>query len=308
MRSTAYSVMMTLLLLVPISAVPLMAIFGVPQFTPVVSSPLDDIDEDDWDRPVRKKSRATAQSPSDEVEDVDEIAGDDTLDWNAAAEERPRSFRKRRPVARTKTKSPAVDVEESFAESPGFDDEPAPRASRNPPRRLDDEPASGNSEIQLVSNEIPEPESAFAESAEATDDKVSVADSPVKDAKISGFRRQKSASRQEADQSPAKPASNKKRTAPSTEPLSWQNLSQRLNDYGIRNFHLESLEQGGEFLFTCTYTPSNSPHVTRKFEAVADDPLKAVAKVLAQVEEASQQKVMASPRQITEAKKQSWAE
>lgn len=307
MRSTAYSVMMTLLLLVPISAVPLMAIFGVPQFTPVVSSPLDesDGDDDEWDRPTRKKSRSVAQAEAGADQEID-LSDEESLDWSDAAEDRPRPLRKNRKSPRPVPLSRDADIEQSFAESTdGLDDSLPSRKGKTDSRGQRNDLIDEESSIQLVANEMPEDESPFAETAVHVEESATIAsseDSP----KTRSYRRQKSGSRQDAGANHKQPASHKNRSAAPTEPLSWLQLSQRLNDYGIRNFRLESGE--GEFSFTCTYTPSNSPHVTRKFEAVADDPLKAVAKVLAQVEDASQQKVMASPRRITESKKPRWVE
>lgn len=303
MRSTAYSVMMTLLLLVPISAVPLMAIFGVPQFTPIVSSPLDETDDDEWDRPARKKSRSTAHV-DDSDEDEDDVAADESLDWTDDAQERSRSLRKHRSKARAASQPLDERMELSFAESDG--DQELKASPKKPPKKaspkeMRDNAIDEESSIQLTASDVVD-ESPFAASAayEELQEPARLNDA-ADEAKIPGYRRQKSGSRLEADARESKPSSKKKKTAPPTEPLSWLQLSKRLNDFGIRNFRLESGE--GEFTFTCTYTPSNSPHVTRKFEAIADDPLKAVAKVLAQVEEASQQKVMASPRRMSESRK-----
>lgn len=295
MRSTAYSVMMTLLLLVPISAVPLMAIFGVPQFTPIVSSPLDEPDEDDWDRPARKKTRSISQ-----VDQEDEIPDDETLEWSDAPEQRPRSLTKRR--ARANALAAGDDAEQSFAEAGDVED-PPPRKTGTLPRDRPDESSEDESPVQQAANEAMDGEASLVESAVHVDSREPAARTDAEDAaKIPGYRRRKSGSRQETDRDLGKPASKKKSSSQPADSLSWQKLSQRLSDYGIRNFRLESGEEPGEFTFICTYTPSNSPHVTRKFEAVADDPLKAVAKVLAQVEEASQQRVLASPRRMTESK------
>lgn len=291
MRSTAYSVMMTLLLLVPISAVPLMAIFGVPQFTPLVTSPLDEPVDEEWDRPARKKIRSAAQP--DRAEDDEDAATEEALDWADDARERPRSRRISRPKPRPR--SGQDDVELSFADSE--DAEEAPRERR---------PSDTESSIQLASNEeeASEEESPFAQSAvheESQDTTLAIESSG--EAKIPGYRRQRSHSLADAGSDEGKSGSKKKKSVPLTEELSWLTFSQRLNDYGIRNFRLESGEQPNEYLFVCTYTPSNSPHVTRRFEAIADHPLKAVAKVLAQVEEAAQQKVMASPRKRSESRR-----
>jgi hypothetical protein len=58
---------------------------------------------------------------------------------------------------------------------------------------------------------------------------------------------------------------------------------ERLNELEIRNFRLEPGQRKGLFVFICTYTPPDSPTVSYRFEAEADQPLKAVQKVLEQI-------------------------
>ena len=77
-------------------------------------------------------------------------------------------------------------------------------------------------------------------------------------------------------------------TTPSSnaqEPVTWQGAIRRLNELEIRNFRLERGHRDNQFLFICSYTPSDSPQVSYRFEAQADEPLKAVEKVLEQIRE-----------------------
>lgn len=66
--------------------------------------------------------------------------------------------------------------------------------------------------------------------------------------------------------------------------LTWQQAVKRLNELEIRNFRLEPGLKPDQFMFVCSYTPPDNPRVSYRFEAEADEPLRAVAKVLEQIE------------------------
>jgi len=67
-------------------------------------------------------------------------------------------------------------------------------------------------------------------------------------------------------------------------PLTWRAAVQRLNQLEIRNFRLEPGRSADQFIFICSYTPRDNPRVSYRFEAEADEPLRAVEKVLAQID------------------------
>jgi hypothetical protein len=70
-----------------------------------------------------------------------------------------------------------------------------------------------------------------------------------------------------------------------TPPLTWQDAVQRLHALQIRNFRLEPGAEPSVFVFICSYTPADNPRISYRFEAEANEPLKAVEKVLQQIEE-----------------------
>jgi hypothetical protein len=74
------------------------------------------------------------------------------------------------------------------------------------------------------------------------------------------------------------------------EPFTWQDAVDRLNALEIRNFRLQPGHRENQFSFVCNYTPSDSPRVSYRFEAEADEPLKAVEKVLEQIAEWQQRR------------------
>jgi len=67
-------------------------------------------------------------------------------------------------------------------------------------------------------------------------------------------------------------------------PLTWQAAVRRLNELGIDDYLLQPGIRTGEFHFSCVFSPRDNPRVTHRFEAEADEPLTAIKKVLSQVE------------------------
>lgn len=72
--------------------------------------------------------------------------------------------------------------------------------------------------------------------------------------------------------------------APARRSLTWRDAVDHLNALGIRDFRLQPGRQPHSFHFSCSFTPTDNPRITRRFEAEADEQLEAVAKVLAQVD------------------------
>ena len=70
-----------------------------------------------------------------------------------------------------------------------------------------------------------------------------------------------------------------------TVPQTWRAAVRRLNELGIHHFRLEPGRRTNEFHFHCSFTPSDTPRITQRFEAEAAEPLRAVQKVIVQVEQ-----------------------
>lgn len=305
MRSPIYSFLTTILLLVPVAAVPLMAIFGIPQFTPVIASPLDGVTEETEDQvgeTSRRKSRSTSQRTRIEDESDQDLVLEESPDWEHQSAERSRSIRKSKARASESATKPFP--RESFSE----EQHPAPRrtVSKNRRKPNSSDPFVDSSiqtasfeELDEAPVEIDDAENTLA-SFKTLQDNREMVDPESEAAIVPGYRRQRPHPTKGRNSSDGKSASRNKRSAHAVEPLTWPEAVRRLNDLGIRNFRLESGVNPGEFNFACSYTPSDSPHVTRRFEAEADDPLKAVSKVLSQVEEAAQQRILAAPRKSLE--------
>lgn len=211
MRSTGQSSVATMLLLVPILAIPMLAIFGIPQFAPAVS-----------------------RLPSD---------SDPFVMGNGRGGDAP-----------------------AFSATQPWSEEFSPAASR-------DVASSGT----VWADDVPR-QSNWTQ-AESTSAPVATASGQAASAR--GV--------QTADRNPPEMA------APpvvvptvfhgSVTPLTWKSAVSRLNQLEIRNFRLEPGQQAGQFLFVCSYTPQHNPRLSYRFEAEADEPLKAVEKVLSQIDQ-----------------------
>ncbi len=297
MRSTIYSFLTTILLLVPIAALPLMAVFGVPQFTPVVMSPMNEADEEEDERPARPRARSKPKPVRSDDPDF-EIVEEDHLNWDEAPSKPTRLDRK----LKSRERSEFARSQGARSSTTADSDSPRSRSRasgvgqrRAAPSESWEDEGDAKSDVQQASFEVAaqeSPEKPFAEAGDAAQiesmidnsEAVSFTEPP---SSSPGFRRQRPAAMEpDTDAPPLKPAPNRaKGKIAQRESPTWTTAVRRLNELGIRNFRLEPGSRPSEFIFTCSVTPGNSPRVTRMFEAEADDPLKAVAKVLSQVED-----------------------
>jgi hypothetical protein len=245
MRSSIHGTFATLLLLIPVGAIPALAIFGIPQFAPVVASPLREGPEGDRERRVGESARAPA----------DDLFQDDI-------------------------EFPAQD--EAASPVPGRLGDSVPVPNRNVARN----PSSRDRNVGDKSAELPGRLPSWAEDSEVDEPRDS---HPRRDDNESvnpkapqGYQRQRDVPLERAIPSP--------REDTVRDSLTWEGVRRRLNDLEIRNFRLEPSRQANQFVFICSYTPTDSPRVSYRFEAESEEPLKAVEKVLAQIDEWQQQR------------------
>lgn len=220
MRASAHGSMATVLLLLPLLAIPLFAIFGIPQFAPVESNPPDSA-APLRDRTAVNSSDAPAFSPAPAWGD----AGFPAAVSNSESEwmgEAPVTDPAASVDTRVRTASATEQSPQFVADSPAASDAGGYRRLRG---------GSGNSNPQELSGVTT----------------IAVRESP-------------------------------------TMALTWKSAVERLNRLEIRNFRLEPGQQLGQFVFICSYTPQHSPRLSYRFEAQADEPLRAVEKVLEQID------------------------
>lgn len=235
MRSTAQSSFAAMLLLIPILAVPMLAIFGVPDFAPVVESPLGTVDEDGRVAADDAPPFASAVQVPEPDFAAAAAAPAAVAAWPAPGSvpgdqsqlERLRAVRQA-GLQGTETGAGPVITAAASAPSPFRAVEDVPAAAPFPPQ----------ADRAAVLREPPQQPPGFTLS----------------------------------------PAVSNGTT------LTWRAAVQRLNQLEIRNFRLEPGRAADQFIFICSYTPRDNPRVSYRFEAEADEPLKAVEKVLAQID------------------------
>ncbi|WP_010584370.1 hypothetical protein [Schlesneria paludicola] len=285
----------TILLMIPVLTVPALAIFGIPQFAPVVASPLDE--GRDHDREARVGNSASLSR--DELFGDVEGFGSEPDGSDEIFEDRRNKLNRPGPAARIGTKS-SKDVAKSswgddLNEDTGFTTSNIPRSNAAGSRPAEIRPvlsqgrnpkrfAIGDTPTQNPRRAMPTTKrSNGVQLASATDENESVApanffDDGDADRGQAMAPYQKKSSRSEE----SRPS---KRRELASEPLTWQSAVEKLNEFEIRSFRLEPGHQLGHFVFICSYTPPDTPRVSHRFEADADEPLKAVEKVLEQIVE-----------------------
>lgn len=256
MRSRTGNSLSTLMFMVPLLGVPLMAVFGVPQFVPVIASSVSD--EAARSIRVRPKpgvgesasatSLAADQLPSEQVS-----RGERPFQDLFGSPSRPR--RDRRPIQNGESKGLDPKFVETSLSADNWwtqtaSEEPASEATQN----LND--LFGNS----------------AATANPTE--------PQSRTRSATARPQGEQSSKHAKFTPMAADSEKL-----TDGLTWREAVRRLNELGIQEFRLEPGSQLGEFYFACEFTPHRNARVTRRFEAEAKEPLLAVQAVLRQIDE-----------------------
>lgn len=257
----------TLLLMVPVLSIPALAIFGIPQFAPVVASPLDEGATKARERRVGQSARPTNDDSMEELEDAPLFGSESGEPGSASPPGRVGdSVPITRPGRSSREKEKAI-----------VDINPQPRG-RMPAKKagwmdeFDDEPRST-------------PEESRNQSAPGFDFRDNQPPTRTQPGDLArgpkAFQR-----RREQPPEPAPKESNPL----DVEPLTWQSAVRKLNELEIRNFRLQPGHRENQFLFICSYTPSDSPRLSYRYEAEADEPLKAVEKVLEQILESQQRR------------------
>lgn len=285
MRSGIHGTFATLLLMVPVLSIPALAIFGIPQFAPVVASPLDEGPDEHHEKRVGKSERPDDDMLGD-LEHAPEFGseannartgagriGDSVpLSRGKNAGNRDTTFDARlpsQPGASAPSRSswqdePRGDLHRTVEDFDGA-------ISRNNPTDL---PKGQLKDLRFDAQQTP-PEFRDARIQKTVMPKGQAPQDPRV------FQRQR-------DQLPE--SGGTRTPSRHEEAFSWQDAVNRLNELEIRNFRLQPGHRENQYAFVCNYTPSDSPRVSYRFEAEADEPLKAVEKVLEQIAEWQQRR------------------
>ncbi|NQV27347.1 MAG: hypothetical protein HQ518_23615 [Rhodopirellula sp.] len=306
------SLFKTLLMLVPMTAVPVMAIFGIPQFFPVSASPSASTDQSSgsggfFERRIGQSDallfRPVSTNRASSIDVFQPYAAGAFAPGNAGADggsdvvaNAPSNELERRRLAwRDPLAGPAETHEVTLRSTSGASSRRGSRSSKisTASQRFDDADQFSSSSsfsgqagippgrvetsagISLTSGMDAGLDHSIA-STLPTDP--SPADSaamtvPGRDRDGRNFRTTIN------DRSSSLAAS----TLP-TEVLSWRDAVDRLNKLGIRTFRLTAAPGQRGYRFVCDVTSVDDPRISRPFEAESADPLVAVADVLTQVE------------------------
>jgi hypothetical protein len=296
MRSGIHGTFATLLLMVPLLSIPALAIFGIPQFAPVVASPLDEGPKQDRERRVGQSARHSDDAMLGDLDDAPAFASE--MDDNRRE---PGSGPGRVGDSVSLSRSGRGGNDRNFGDRNSSDrispfDQNSAR-DQAPASRWDDEKsedprraggfgdsASFDRTNDRAAGEFPDPRSGSnSPSNDFRPPRFQRTSMPMTDptAAPRAFQRQKD---------PQAPVESSLPATSASEPLTWQSAVRRLNELEIRNFRLQPGSRDQQFVFICSYTPSDSPRVSYRFEAEADEPLKAVEKVLEQIVEWQQRR------------------
>lgn len=283
----------TILLMIPVLTVPALAIFGIPQFAPVVASPLDEGRHNDRETRVGNSARPSHDELFDDIDGFDS-------DSEAMNNPSPAS-RDRGPSRRSHRNGLVRQTEVQTVPAWGDDlsknsDEPSHsrrQTSNEPNGQATREPSFGERIPKKASpSRVGSLDGRNVPQAGKMADPVRVVSTDVTDQSIlqAGFindagDREKPRSATGGIRSRANEPHNSKLRETPPNPLTWQTAVERLNEFEIRSFRLEPGHRPGQFVFICSYTPPDASSVSYRFEAGADEPLKAVEKVLEQIVE-----------------------
>ena len=290
MRSGIHGTFATLLLMVPVLSIPALAIFGIPQFAPVVASPLDEGRRSDQERRVGQSAKPVGDRFAEDPDDALAFGSEPTDRRSSAPSARPgESVPWPRPGRNSSNRTSPIDAPES---------------------RFDNTNPHGAND----GAEVPNPGSAFDKESFGPRPNERSNDRSNRDARDNPFDSNQSAPPEfrppqfkgvptTGSGSPPNPRAFQRQPEPlpnvdakdrsagtENEPLTWQTAVRRLNEMEIRNFRLQPSHRENQFVFICSYSSSDSPRVSRRFEAEADEPLKAVEKVLEQIAEWKQRR------------------
>lgn len=254
-----------LLMMVPMLAVPVMAIFGIPQFAPVIASPTPSSDSDPHEFRERRVGHSAIEP--DRKLDLAAAEGLDLFrpyDAQSATSRTPEELAQRQRVASWSDPLKGADTRRTNDAPPisaaSTLHDAGVRSSRPMHQQVSD----------IFSDDFSrDPASKVAQHA--------------------------AANRAATVPQPTKPALSEARPLRLEVPqLNWGKAVERLNACGAGTYRLTPGLRQDDFRFVCLVTSADDLRITRRFEAESSDPLVAVEKVLAQVERWHSQPGMAS--------------
>jgi hypothetical protein len=281
--------------MVPVLSIPALAIFGIPQFAPVVASPLDEGPGRDRERRIGQSVRPADGTFPEDLEDAPSFGSEPTdRRFGAAAGRLGDSVP---PLPSSSLSPSSLSGRASGSRNSPFDGTGS--RFRNPPGRGADEGATDEYRRSEFGNDPPRSGSNDVPGSESRENPFDSRQSAPPEFRPPKFQRPP-ASGSDLPRNPRpfhrnpgslpEAGAEARPTVTESEPLTWTSAVQRLNEMEIHNFRLQPGHRENQFVFICSYSSSDSPRVSRRFEAEADEPLKAVEKVLEQIAEWKQRR------------------
>ena len=258
MRSRSGNTLPALMLSLPLVAIPLMAVFGVPQFVPVIASSVSE--EQQHERTVTRRSSGVGESaaPNSNLVANSSRGIDGLSDERLNDIFRPKSLKRPESRPARVSKSEQSEAFESRASlTATSSDIPLTQLQKN---NLSDLFGSDQGTPDFVDLRSSDRMTTFPK---RTQDPSMLATVAMTEAESQAF------------------ASN----VSTKDGLTWRRAVQRLNELGIHQFRLEPGRVPGEFYFACEYSQDQDSRITRRFEAEGSEPLRAVELVLRQIDE-----------------------
>lgn len=298
------SLFKTLLMLIPMTAVPVMAIFGIPQFFPVSASPFERPDE--ADRPAQSLERRVGQShallvrsiSTEPAKSVDlfqpyDAGVSSTTSSNAGVVANAASIKLARH--RTAWQDPLGGLKDSsvanFRANKNIASRSGTRSAATTSSRQRSNQAGRTTAESFSGQAAIPPRRSVATGSNSdlpspdifSDDRASVRPTSLR----SDVPRSAQASDDSRRQSQPSPDKAARRVSPAPtlpETITWREAVDRLNELGIRTFRLTPDAGQNGYRFVCLVTSVDDPRISRRFEAESPEPLVAVGNVLEQVE------------------------
>ena len=278
----------TILLMIPVLSVPALAIFGIPQFSPVQDSNLNDF------RETTRESRighSTKQSQDDLFGDIESFGSETEDPLPKRQETAPVDSNDRNSGSRRKNETATSTWEDDSDSDADMPIIPQRRQSSIPPddQVVQDLPLGTKSPKKPAIIDKSTRRSKFQQQGVTGDDPNRSAIGAESDQRViqAGFEDENEPEKPKLSAKGKRSQLNESRPPKSSDsaggPLTWKVANERLNNLDIHNFRLERGHEADQFIFICSYSPPDTPRVSYRFEAEADEPLKAVEKVLDQI-------------------------
>ena len=246
----------TILMLFPMLAVPVMALFGVPHFMPVVASPTPDRQADPF------------------VGFLERRAGQSDAGLHSVS---------------LRTESDDVDLFQPYGPDAANSEQPTPRAAGSRVSEI-----RNNWSDPLKSSPIANSgrnRSGLSTTETSIKNGLKPGLVTIFDSRPTRRETQVVPTARYERPGNARPGPTTTRLPAETQSMTWQQASQILNNLGVQSYSLSPGLNPGEFRFMCLVSSTDDPRVSRRFESNSTDPLVAVEQVITQVKSWTQARV-----------------